>query len=81
MKEANIRVSVIGLAAELRVCKSVSEETGGTFSVSLNDAHLKELIFDHLEPPPASVKIDHTLIKVGFPHQVNMDARPALCMW
>ncbi|KAK8749418.1 hypothetical protein OTU49_015348 [Cherax quadricarinatus] len=80
VKDANIRVSVVGLAAELHVCKDISQETGGSFSVCINDLHLKELIHDHLEPPPASVKMDHTLIKVGFPHQINADAKPALCM-
>ena len=81
MKEANIRVSVIGLTAELHICKEISQDTGGSLSVSMNDVHLKELINEHLEPPPASVKMDHTLIKVGFPHQVNIDAKAALCMW
>ncbi|XP_047495415.1 general transcription factor IIH subunit 2-like [Penaeus chinensis] len=80
VKDSNIRVSVVGISAELHVCKMISKDTGGSFSVSINDLHLKELIFEHLEPPPASVKMDHTLIKVGFPHQVNTDARPALCM-
>lgn len=81
VKDANIRVSVVGLAAELYVCKDISRDTGGSFSVCINDVHLKELIREHLEPPAASVKMDHTLIKVGFPHQVNADAKPALCMW
>ncbi|XP_066951535.1 general transcription factor IIH subunit 2 [Macrobrachium rosenbergii] len=80
VKEANVRVSVIGLTAELHVCKEISQETGGSMSVSMNDVHLKELINEHLEPPAASVKMDHTLIKVGFPHQVNIDAKAALCM-
>ncbi|RXG57436.1 General transcription factor IIH subunit 2 [Armadillidium vulgare] len=80
VKEANIRVSVVGLAAEIRICKTITKETEGTFVVCLNDVHLKELIMEHLEPPPASKKIDHTLIKVGFPHQINTDAKPALCM-
>lgn len=81
MKEGNIRVSVVGLAAELHVCREITNETGGSYSVSISDLHLKQLIEEHLEPPPASVKMDHTLIKVGFPHQVNADAKPALCMW
>ncbi|XP_076069496.1 general transcription factor IIH subunit 2 Ssl1 [Oratosquilla oratoria] len=80
VKENNIRVSCIGLAAELHICKELTKETGGSFGVCMNDVHLKELIGEHLEPPPASVKMEHTLIKVGFPHQVNMDAKPALCM-
>ncbi|MCL4120863.1 UNVERIFIED_CONTAM: hypothetical protein GTU68_041405 [Idotea baltica] len=80
VKEANIRVSVVGLAAELRICKSISKDTGGSFVVSMNDVHLKELISEHLEPPPSLFKVDHTLIKVGFPHQINVDAKPALCM-
>lgn len=80
IKDANIRVSAIGLAAELHICKDISQETGGSFAVSINDVHLKELIREHLEPPPASVKMDHTLIKVGFPHQSSAEARSSLCM-
>ncbi|KAK4307158.1 hypothetical protein Pmani_021064 [Petrolisthes manimaculis] len=80
VKEDNIRVSVVGLAAELHVCREITKETGGSYSISINDMHLKQLIDEHLEPPPASVKMDHTLIKVGFPHQINADAKPALCM-
>ncbi|XP_064115147.1 general transcription factor IIH subunit 2-like [Macrobrachium nipponense] len=43
VKEANVRVSVIGLTAELHVCKEISQETGGSnrnsffFIVHLDD--------------------------------------------
>ncbi|KAF2357639.1 TFIIH subunit Ssl1/p44 [Trinorchestia longiramus] len=76
----NIRVSVVGLAAELHICKELSSSTGGSFSVCLNDVHLRELVRDQLEPPLAAASMDHTLIKVGFPHQVTANAKPALCM-
>lgn len=41
MKEENIRCSVIGLAAELYVCKTLTKETKGTYSVILDDTHFK----------------------------------------
>jgi len=80
VEAANIRVSVVGLAAELFICKQLSEKTGGGFSVCLNDAHLRDLVREQLEPPAATEKLEHTLIKVGFPHQVTVGAKAALCM-
>jgi len=76
----NIRVSVIGLAAEMHICRAVAEASGGSAGVSMTDAHLCELVKEHLDPPPASERLQHTLIKVGFPHEVSSGVAPALCM-
>lgn len=48
----NIRVSVVHLAAEVKVFKDVCTRTGGTFSVALNEGHFHDCLFE-LVPPPA----------------------------
>lgn len=49
--ENNIRVSIIGLAAEVRICREIAKKTGGTYNVLLDDHHLKELILNQVQPP------------------------------
>jgi transcription initiation factor TFIIH subunit 2 len=51
LKENNIRVSIIGLAAEVRICREIAKRTGGTYNVLLDDHHLKELILNQVQPP------------------------------
>ena len=39
------RVSVIGLAAEVYVCRRLADETGGSYGVALDAGHLRALAF------------------------------------
>lgn len=50
LKTAKIRVSVIGLSAEVRVCTVLARETGGTYHVILDETHYKELLAHHVSP-------------------------------
>lgn len=43
-KKSKIRCSVIGLAAEMFVCKHLCQETGGTYSVALDEVSLLILV-------------------------------------
>ena len=43
-RAANIRCSVISLAAEVRVYKKLAKDTDGVFSVILDDVHLRDLL-------------------------------------
>ena len=54
LKEHNVRVSIVGLAAEVWVCRRIAKETGGEYNVLLDDHHLKELMLNLVEPPPAA---------------------------
>lgn len=45
LKKDKIRCSVIGLAAEVRVCRLLAQETGGIYSVILDDSHYKYVFF------------------------------------
>ncbi|XP_043919822.1 general transcription factor IIH subunit 2-like protein isoform X1 [Protopterus annectens] len=85
LKAAKIRVSVIGLSAEVRVCTVLTRETGGTYHVILDESHFKELLMYHVVPPPASSSSECSLIRMGFPQHVtasasDQDAKPSFSM-
>uniref|UniRef100_A0A4W4GI84 General transcription factor IIH subunit n=1 Tax=Electrophorus electricus TaxID=8005 RepID=A0A4W4GI84_ELEEL len=65
LKALKIRVSVIGLSAEVRVCTVLTRETGGSYSVILDESHYKELLMLHVRPPPASSSSECSLIRMG----------------
>ncbi|EFX81828.1 hypothetical protein DAPPUDRAFT_317251 [Daphnia pulex] len=67
LKENNIRVSIIGLAAEVRICREIAKRTGGTYNVLLDDHHLKELILNQVQPPAVAGSMEASLVKMGFP--------------
>ncbi|KAB0403733.1 hypothetical protein E2I00_013134, partial [Balaenoptera physalus] len=64
LKAAKIRVSVIGLSAEVRVCTVLARETGGTYHVILDESHYKELLTHH-----------HTIASLS-----DQDAKPSFSM-
>lgn len=85
LKTAKIRVSVIGLSAEVRVCTVLARETGGTYHVILDETHYKELLAHHVSPPPASSSSECSLIRMGFPQHTiaslsDQDAKPSFSM-
>ena len=57
LKTNNVRVSIIGLAAEVRICRHICKETEGEYNVLLDDHHLKELIMNLVQPPVAGGKL------------------------
>ncbi|KAJ7335827.1 hypothetical protein JRQ81_013768 [Phrynocephalus forsythii] len=85
LKTLKIRVSIIGLSAEVRVCTVLARETGGTYHVILDESHFRELLIHHISPPPASSGSESSLIRMGFPqHTVasltDQDAKPSFSM-
>ncbi|XP_074581481.1 general transcription factor IIH subunit 2 [Curcuma longa] len=69
-KKAKIRCSLIGLSAEIFICKHLCEETGGSYTVALDESHFKELLLEHAPPPPAIAEYAAAnLIKMGFPQR------------
>ncbi|PKA59249.1 Phosphoenolpyruvate carboxylase kinase 1 [Apostasia shenzhenica] len=78
-KKAKIRCSVVGLSAEIYICKYLCEETGGLYTVALDESHLKELLLEHAPPPPAIAEYAvANLIKMGFP-QRGAEGAIAIC--
>lgn len=84
--EEHIQVSVISLAAELRVFKELCMRTGGDFNVVLNEDHYKELLMKHVPPRivtdtlSTSTKEDkNDLLVMGFPRRIPFHAPPSFC--
>ncbi|GMH32946.1 hypothetical protein BSKO_00780 [Bryopsis sp. KO-2023] len=70
LKKERVRVSFIGLAAEVFVCKSIAEETGGPYHVASTEKHLEDTLIGLVPPPPAPARATQaTLVRMGFPEK------------
>eukprot|EP00891_Asterochloris_glomerata_P009977 jgi/Astpho2/9977/e_gw1.00153.17.1_t len=70
-KQQKCRVSVVGLAAEVFICREITKETGGTYSVALSDMDIEERIREHAPPPPhRATDGGDSLVHMGFPQQM-----------
>uniref|UniRef100_A0A0W0FH19 General transcription and DNA repair factor IIH n=1 Tax=Moniliophthora roreri TaxID=221103 RepID=A0A0W0FH19_MONRR len=85
-----IRISMVALAAEMKICRDLCTKTGGEFGVALNEGHFKDLLFE-LVPPPAQRAISKTggagstnasanLMMMGFPTRLPDASPPSLCV-
>ncbi|XP_062517364.1 general transcription factor IIH subunit 2-like [Corticium candelabrum] len=63
-----IQCNIVGLAAEVHLCKRICERTKGQYGVILDERHFKELLMQHVTPPPALESAEASLIRMGFPH-------------
>ena len=79
--DQGISVSVLGLGAEMRICKHICEASGGKYYVATDRDHLHELFFKFLPPPVqlASSKLVPALIKMGFPSSTSDQASICSC--
>ena len=71
--ECHIRVSVVGLSAELYVLKFMCDSCDGTYTVACDGEHLKQLLYMHIPGPP-SAKEQPTVapfIQMGFPSKLR----------
>lgn len=66
----NIRCSVIGLTAEIRICRTLAKQTKGVYDVVLDETHFKEILDQHIDPPPSSLT-ESSLMRMGFPTYMN----------
>ena len=55
MREAGIRCSFIGLAAEMKILKTIAEQTDGKYRIILHEPHFRDLLLEHVRPPVAKV--------------------------
>ncbi|SCV03587.1 LAMI_0H09362g1_1 [Lachancea mirantina] len=81
--QEKIRVRVIGLSAQVSICKELCKQTnyGDTsfYGVILNEAHFKDLFDSAVTPLPVNkINKGFTLVKMGFPTRVLEDT-PSFC--
>ncbi|KAA1081293.1 hypothetical protein PGT21_033248 [Puccinia graminis f. sp. tritici] len=81
LEKDRMRVSMVGLAAEVRICKEICKRTQGQYGVILNEHHFKELLFEAISPPPIAKSTTNgpktqssSLIQMGFPNKITHDA-------
>eukprot|EP00731_Ephydatia_muelleri_P015224 Em0008g944a len=79
LAKLSVKCSIIGLAAELKLCKTIAQRTQGTYSVVLDESHYRDLLLQHTRPPTAKETLEASLIKMGFPHHVLI-GDPSACM-
>lgn len=91
LADERIRVSMVCLAAEVKVCKAVCVRTGGAFSVALNEGHLRDCLFASVAPPEVvrprrtgraeadEAREGSDLLRMGFPLRLPASAPPSLC--
>ncbi|KAG8213691.1 Ssl1-domain-containing protein [Butyriboletus roseoflavus] len=85
---SKIRISVVALAAEMKICRDMCDKTGGQFGVAMNEGHFKDLLFE-LVPPPAQRAVARAvggganpaadLMMMGFPTRLPDSSPPSLC--
>lgn len=76
LQAAHIRVSCLGLSAELYVCRKIAEETGGVMGVCLDKSHYRDwLLGGQCTPPPATATKDLgcEMVQMGFPTRTAGD--------
>lgn len=90
---SNITCTVIGLAAQVAICRTLVERTNPslsptqTYNVALNEQHYRELLMQATTPPttastdPSSTKgpsVTSSLLMMGFPSRI-VSPEPTLC--
>lgn len=71
-KATRVHVSVVGLAAEVHICREMAKVTGGTYTVATGEGHMEELLLEHATPPPAPPGSGGvSLVHMGFPRKAS----------
>lgn len=79
LKKNRVTVSIIGFQAEVFICRSICEKTGGKYNVAVNEDVLRDSILQQAPPPP-SKSAQPALISMGFP-QRKKDSHWSFCVW
>lgn len=75
--EDRIRVSVVGLAAQVSICTTLCHKTNsnqdGHYGVALNEQHFRELVMALTTPPVTRTKVQSqsSLLMMGFPSRMS----------
>lgn len=80
-----IRVSVVGLSAQVAICEELVRKTNSgdvtAYGVALNEQHYRELLIDATTPPVTRKKqtaARNALLTMGFPSRI-VERAPSLC--
>ncbi|KAB8234626.1 Ssl1-like-domain-containing protein [Aspergillus alliaceus] len=79
-----VRVGIVGLAAQVAICRELCAKTNGgddtRYGVALNEQHFRELVMDVTTPPATYSQKQSTssLLMMGFPSR-TVEASPSLC--
>lgn len=81
--EEKVRVKIIGLSAQVSICKEICKKTNfndeSSYKVILNEYHFKELLMEAVVPLPVNkVNKSFTLVKMGFPSRISENT-PSFC--
>lgn len=81
--EEKIRVNIIGLSAQVSICKEICKKTNfgdeTSYKVILNEHHYEDLIMESVVPLPVNkINKSFTLVKMGFPSRVSEEV-PSFC--
>jgi transcription initiation factor TFIIH subunit 2 len=80
-KVNSIRCSFVCMSAEVHLFNELAKKTKGSYDVITDEANLRDLIQTQLQPPPASLRADSSLIKMGFPQYVHeTEGKPSMCV-
>ncbi|KAK2749213.1 hypothetical protein FQN57_006828 [Myotisia sp. PD_48] len=79
-----VRVGLVGLAAEVAVCREMCARTNdgndGSYGIAMNEQHFRELMMEVTTPPVAYSQrySANSLLMMGFPSR-KMEEAPSLC--
>ncbi|KAH8691107.1 putative RNA polymerase TFIIH complex subunit Ssl1 [Talaromyces proteolyticus] len=79
-----IRVSIVGLAAQVAICRELCAKTNGgddtVYGVALNEQHFRELMMEVTIPPAtySYKQSSNALLMMGFPSR-TVESFPSLC--
>ena len=71
-----VRVSFVGIGAEVYACRRVADDTNGSYAVCTDETHFATLIRSHAPPPVEAPSSASALVKMGFPSTVSESATP-----
>ncbi|CAA20673.1 General transcription and DNA repair factor IIH subunit ssl1 [Schizosaccharomyces pombe] len=80
----SIRVRIVGLAAEVAICKEICNKTNSStknaYGVVISEQHFRELLLESTIPPAtdSAKTTDASLVMMGFPSKV-VEQLPSLC--
>uniref|UniRef100_A0A914C4P9 General transcription factor IIH subunit n=1 Tax=Acrobeloides nanus TaxID=290746 RepID=A0A914C4P9_9BILA len=79
LKRKGIRCSVIGLSAELYVCRKLCATTSGRYDVILDESHFEIILNDQINPPVVKKGMATNVVKMGFPKRSKIEL-PSFCV-